>query len=220
MTMVAFSGDLSRLTPEATMLQCVDVQSGVRFVEDGQTGLEGGHLEDLGAFLFSSGEPFVEAAGEELGVEFDQGGFLPDEFQQFAGRHLGQSEAFALFVDGGLDEVVHAYSGDFYRVLEREEYAAVGALFGRETVQVFSQKGDASGRFFKLGIAGDHGREGRFAGTVRAHDGVYFPGAYRQVDAFEDFFAVFHAGFEVFYFKHVRWFLFCVIVPMSGKKGE
>ena len=46
-------------------------------------------------------------------------------------------------------------------------------------------------------MAGDHLREGGFAGAVRAHDGVDF--AFRDVegDALEDFGAVFEGGVEV-----------------------
>jgi hypothetical protein len=46
-------------------------------------------------------------------------------------------------------------------------------------------------------VAGDHLREGRFAGAVRAHDGVDLAGGDLKGDALEDFGAVFEGGVEV-----------------------
>ena len=41
-------------------LQCVNIQTGIGFVEDGQLGFEHRHLEDLRAFLFAARETFID----------------------------------------------------------------------------------------------------------------------------------------------------------------
>ena len=44
------------------MRKGVDVEAAVGLVEDGELGLEHGHLENLVALFFSAREPFVDAA--------------------------------------------------------------------------------------------------------------------------------------------------------------
>ena len=58
-----------------------------------------------------------------------------------------------------------------------------------------------------IGLAGEHIGERRFAGAVRAHDGVHLAGIHREVEALEDGLAV-DFDVQIFYFKQRHSFAF------------
>ncbi len=103
-------------------------------------------------------------------------------------------------VERGLEEVHVADAGDFDGILEGEEDAFAGAVFGREFEQVFAVVGDAAaGNDVEL-AAGQHLGQRAFAAAVGAHDGVDFTGVHGEVDALQNF-TIANFGVQIFDFE-------------------
>ncbi len=56
----------SALTPSATMLQRVDIQPGIGFVQDGELGLQHGHLQHFVALLLTAREADIQVAFQQI----------------------------------------------------------------------------------------------------------------------------------------------------------
>ena len=57
--------------------QSINIQAGIRFIEDGQLWFQDRHLEDFIAFFFAAGKTLIDGAVEQGGVEFEEFGFVP-----------------------------------------------------------------------------------------------------------------------------------------------
>ena len=77
------------MTPVGDDAQRVDVEARVGLVEDGEAGLEEGHLEDLVALLLAAGEALVERAVEEGLVHLEELHPPLDEREEVDGVELG-----------------------------------------------------------------------------------------------------------------------------------
>ena len=132
-------------------------------------------LEDLVALLLAAGEPFVDGAGGEFAVDLQQVHFgveilvIGDGVDVLA---LGQAG-----LERGADEVGIGDTGDFGRVLEGQEDAGARPLVDGHAEDFLAIEGDGAAGDDIAFMAGDDFREGGFAGTVRAHDGVDFTGS-------------------------------------------
>jgi len=149
-----------------------------------RSGFEHGHLENFIAFLFAAGETGVDGAIEQGLIHLHGRHFGADQVEKVHGVELGLAGAFADGVQRGLEEIHVADAGDFHGILESEENAGLGALFGVEFEQVFAVIGDGT---FGYGVeltAGQDLRQRALAGAVGAHDGVDFAGIDGEVDAF------------------------------------
>src|SRR5947209_7141619 len=67
--------------------QGVDVEAGVGFVHQGDLWLKQGHLQNLGAFLFATGEAVVDGAVNEAVIHFKELHFGLQQFAEFARRN-------------------------------------------------------------------------------------------------------------------------------------
>ena len=77
----------------------------------------------------------------------------------------------------------------------------MGAVFRLHLEQVLAiEPGLALGHLIER-VAYEHGREGGFARTIGAHDGMGLAVVYLKVDAFEYFLAI-DGGMQVFHYKH------------------
>ena len=184
----------------------VDVESGVRLVEDGEARFEHGHLEYFVALFLAAGEAFVDRARGELVVEFYDGALLTHQLEELAGREGGLMEILALGIDGRAHEVDHRDSGNLNGILEGEEKTLMGAVLGREREQVEAVEVDGASCDGEGGITGENAGECGLSRAVGAHDCVNFAGADGKVDATEDL-APFNAGaqaadFQQYFVSH------------------
>ena len=154
--------------------QSVDVQTGVRFVEDGERGFQHGHLEDFVAFALTARETFVHSAAHEVRVEADEFALFAQQFEEVGRGQRVLAEILALGVEGGAHEVGHRHTGDFDRRLERHEDPFVAAVLGFELEEVLAVENHFAFGDFIFGVAHQHIGEGRLARAVGAHQHVHF----------------------------------------------
>ena len=155
--------------------QGVDVEAGVGLVEDGQLGLEDGHLQDLVALLLAAREALVEVAVGEDGVHAQPLHPLHDRQPQLQHRQVD-----ALAGRQGLaQELDDRDAGDLLRVLEGEEHAGLGPHLGRPVGDVVALVEDPALRDLVLRVGEQGVGEGRLARAVGAHEGVDLPGLHR-----------------------------------------
>ena len=166
----------------------VDVEAGVGFVEDGEGGVEHGHLEDFILFFLTAAEAFVDGAVGEFGGHFDDFLFLFHEFEEFGAGEGVEATVFSLFVDSGAHEVGDADAGDFDGVLEPEENAFAGADVDGHVEDVFAFVYDFALGDGVFGVACDDASKGAFAVAVGTHDGVDFADVDFKIYAFKNFF--------------------------------
>ena len=104
--------------------QGVDVEAGVKLVEEGDPRLEHRELQGLHAFLLPAGELVVDASGEELGGDFEACGFA---------LHGGVDAAgvAAAARDRRAEQHPDGDARDRDRVLHGDEQAELGAPPGR-----------------------------------------------------------------------------------------
>ena len=111
---------------------------------------------------------------------------MAEEAVELAGGEFVLAVVLAFGVEAGFEELPGADAGEFYGVLEGEEYAQAGADFGVEGEEVLAVVDGLAGGDGVVGASGEDVGEGAFAGAVGAHNGVDFAGADLEVDAVED----------------------------------
>src|SRR6185369_211687 len=109
--------------------QGVDVEAGVRLVQDGQGRIQDRHLEDLVALLLAAGEAFVHRPLDERLVDVHDLGLLLHQGEEVDGVQLRLSAMLADRVGGRLQEIDVADAGDLDRILEGQEHAFARPLF-------------------------------------------------------------------------------------------
>src|ERR1041385_8606101 len=104
-------------------------------------------------------------------------------------------------VQGRAEEIGVGDAADRDGVLERDEHAFARAFLRlhREQVPTLEQYGSLDHGVG--GVPAEHLGERTLPRAVRAHDGVHFPGAHRQIDAAQDLVA-FDRRVEVLYLEH------------------
>jgi hypothetical protein len=178
-------------------LERVDVEPGVRLVEDREPRLEHRHLEDLVPLLLAAREALVDGPAREAPVHLDDLQLLVEELEELHRIELLLPLARAPLVDRGLEEVHVADAGDLDGVLEREEHARARPLLGGQRQEVLPQKRDRAARDDVAGVAGEHLGQRALARAVRAHDRVHLTRAHLQADPLEDLELVLDARAEV-----------------------
>ena len=118
----------------------------------------------------------------------------------------------ALRVQGGAQEGHGRDTGNFHRVLEREEHALGRALVGRHLEQVFALEQDFAAGDLVARLAGDDMAQRRFAGAVRSHDGVHLALVHGKRKPVEDL-AILDPNLQIFDFEqcHYR----CSVFPCA-----
>ena len=178
----------------------IHVQAAVGLVEDGQTGLEHGHLEDLVAFFLTAGEAHVDASGGERGVHLDDLHPAAHQLEEVGGVQGLEALVPAVLVDSGAHEVDVGHAGYLDGVLEAQEEALERSFLWGEVQDVAAVECDFSGGDGVAVPAGQDCREGGFAGAVGTHNRVGLAFAYCQVDASE-YFLVAHTGVQTLDFE-------------------
>ena len=180
--------------------QCVDVEAGIRFIQDGQLRFEHGHLENLVAFLFAAGEPIVHRALQAIFRQMKNFHFFLHQRQEFHRVEFRLALVLADFVERGFQKVSRVHSRNLDRILKREENTFARALFRVHFEQVFAAIEHLAFRHLVAFAPGKNGGERALAAAVRPHHRVHFAGVDRQVHAFEDLLAL-NSGVEIFDFK-------------------
>jgi hypothetical protein len=177
--------------------QGVDVQAGVRLVEDRHLGFQDRHLEHLQALLLAPGEALVHVSRGDRLVHLEQRHLLADELAELAHRDPApegvggidvrvRAEAGAAGVDRRPQEARHRQAGDRHRVLEGEEHAEPRALVDGELKQVVTLPEHLARLDDVGGMAHERVRQGGLARAVGAHDGVDLAVADGQLDPLQD----------------------------------
>ena len=169
----------------------------IGLVEDGDLGLEDGHLEHLEALLLAAREPVVHIAAGETLVHAQQGHLLahlgPEVAHRDAATHrVGRVDVGVLVdaleagVERGADERRDAQAGDGGRVLEGEEQAEARPLVRGQGEDVATLPADLAAGHDVRRMAGERVGERGLARAVGPHDRVDLAAADREVDALED----------------------------------
>ena len=94
-------------------------------------------------------------------------------------------------VQGDLEEVARAYSGDLDRVLKGHEDPFTGPHLGGHLQEVLALV-DYLTLGYLVGVpSSQHLSQGALARPVGAHDRMHLAGLDGQIDAFEDFYVVY-----------------------------
>ena len=153
--------------------QSVDVQSGVRFIEDAQTRFQHGHLEYLVALLLAAAEPFVHTTARQLIVQLHHFTPFAHQLQELPGRQSREPPVFTPLIHGRAHEIHHTHPRNLHRILEREEQPLMTAVLRTELQQIPPQETYAAPGHLKGRMARKHTAQRTLARPVRPHDGMY-----------------------------------------------
>ena len=153
-------------------------------------------------FFFAAGKAFVDPALEEAGVQVDLFAGGTGLAEQGNRIPLFLALSLANRFQRGLEKFHVGDAGDFHRILEGQEQARLGALFGLQLCQALALKQGFAASDGVVVTTGKHVGQGRFAGAVGAHDGVYLARFNGQVQALENR-LVRHGGVQITNFQHV-----------------
>ena len=113
---------------------------------------------------------------------------------------LGFAARLALRIQRGAQEIHGGNTGNFHRILERQEHALGGALVRRHFEEVLALEQDLAAGDFIARLAGDDMGQRRFAGAVRPHDRVDLARIHGERQPVEDF-ALLDTNLQIFHFK-------------------
>lgn len=176
--------------------QCVDVETGVRLVEDGKLGLQQQELEHLYLLFLAAREAHAQLTVEVGGVHVELGGELFDATAELLALHL-KTRATG---DACAQEARQRHTGNLDGSLEAQEQAGAGALVGREIGDVLPVENDAAVVDRVDGVAHDQMAQCGLAGSVGAHQHMGFARGDVKVDVMEDGFLI-HGGGEALHRK-------------------
>ena len=162
----------------------VDVQTGVRLVEDGKLRLEHEHLQDLRFLFLTAGKAHIQVA---LSI----GSVHRQQLHRLGKILLEVPEADALaglLLERTADKRAERHAGHLERILKRQKNTPLRALVDRQPCDILAVKDDLSGRDRVLRIAGDRIAERGLAGAVRPHEHMRLILADGQVHAVQDLF--------------------------------
>ena len=117
--------------------QCINVQSGVSLIQDGDLRLQHGHLQNLRPFLLATGEALVQVAAGEGFVDLQQLHLLIQQLAELRNWQAGSAAsirfaALSCGVNGPAQEVPHAQTRDGDRILKCQEQTQSSSLVGRQ----------------------------------------------------------------------------------------
>ena len=120
------------IRPSAHRTQGIDVETGVRLIEDGVLRLQHGQLQHFQALFLTARKTVVEVARKKGVVHIERIELGVDELAKLGRRKIVRPHRLSRRAHEVGDR--HArYRG---RVLEREEEPGLGALVGRESEDV------------------------------------------------------------------------------------
>src|SRR5580658_139565 len=195
-------GSAQRVDALGDEAQRVDVEAAVGLVEDGELGLEHGHLKDLVALLLAAGEADIDSALQEIVVDLENLELGAHGLQELPGIEVGLTPRAAHGVERGAQEIHVVHARDLDRVLEGEEDALTRPLVGAERQEVAALIGDAALRHVVAVAAGENARQRALAGAVGPHDRMHLAGGDAQIDAAEDLAPIGDAGVQIGYLQH------------------
>ena len=164
----------------------VDVEAGIRLVEDAHLRGEERHLQDLHALLLAAGEADVQRALQHVLVDAELLGRAVDRLDEGGGLQFVLAARAALRVHRGLEEGHRGDAGDLQRILEGEEQAGGGAGVRLHREDVLAVQQDLAVEDLVILLAGDDIAERGLAGAVRPHDGGDFSIVDREREPVED----------------------------------
>ena len=178
----AFVARAERVHALADGLQRVDVEAGVRLVEDRVLRREDRELQHLQALLLAAREAVVDVAAEERGVHVERVEPVEDELAKRCGREIARAHRLARVAQ----EVRDGDARDRGGILEREEQPRLRAFVGRELEQLGAVEARGPAEDLVTRVAGERERQRRLSASVRPHQRVHAARLDRQVDALED----------------------------------
>ena len=134
-------------------LERIDVEAGVRLVENAVFRSEHDHLKDLVALFLTAGEAFVDGAGGEPAVHFQKIHLGVEVL--VVGDRVDLLPLRQSCLQGGADEVRIGNTGDFVGILESEEDPGARPLVDGHFGNVLTVHGDRSGGRQVAFVAGD-----------------------------------------------------------------
>ena len=184
--------------------ECIDVQAGVGFVENGEFRLQHGQLQDFNPLLFPTREALVQVAAGECLVDAEVFHLAHQLAPELTHRHqhaLAGGCFLGFDAGGGIAGTAHSAdrtaekigqgdAGNGGGILEGEEQAAVGAFVNGEIKQVFIAQQNLAGVHAVLLVAHEGVGQGAFARSVGAHQGVNLALFDVQVQAPQDGFVL------------------------------
>src|SRR6185437_6522081 len=108
-----------------------------------------------------------------------------------------------------------ADTGNFHRILERQEHTLGGALVRRHLQKVLAPEQDLAIGNFVARLTRDHVAQRRFAGAVRPHDRVHLARVHGERQSVENL-AILYANLQVFHFKQRHCFRSLFLVLRSA----
>src|SRR5262245_57704241 len=150
--------------------QRIDVQSGIGFIENGETRLEDRHLENLIPLLLAAGESEVDGPAHDVRSPFDD--------LQLALEKVDEIDRADLFLAAGLSKLILRRTqkvgvgdaGDLHRILEREEDTGLRALLRLQVEEILALVDDRSARDRVGWMSGKDLRERALPRAVGPHD--------------------------------------------------
>jgi hypothetical protein len=112
--------------------------------------------------------------------------FLAHERKEFECVDFRFAAMLANRIQCRLEQIDVVHARNFDRILEGEEHAFAGALFGGHREQVFALERHRALRDFVTFATGHDLHERALARAVRAHDRVDFAGTNFKVQTFQD----------------------------------
>jgi hypothetical protein len=190
-----------RIDPLTHRAQRIDVEAGIRLVEDRQLGVEDAHLHHLGALLFAARKADVHIALQHLHVELQEARLFLGELQKFAARQRLFAPRLALRIQRLAQELHIGNAGNFDRILEAEEQTGSGTFMRLKLQHVLAVERHRTLGHFVTRTAAQHIGKRRLARAIGAHDCVDLTRADFQRQPVEDLLAI-YLGVEVFNLQH------------------
>lgn len=179
----------------------INVKATVSLVQDGERGVEHGHLEDFVFLLLATAKSFIDGTVSKVGCHFYHLLFFFHQTEKLTARKRVEAAIFALLIDGCAHKVGNAHARNFDGILKAEEDAFGGTLINWEAKYILAFVKHFACGYGILWIASDNTCKSAFAIAIRSHNGVDFTTAHLKINAFEDF-AVAYRGVQITYRKH------------------
>ena len=166
--------------------QSIDVQPGIRFIENAQLRLKHRHLQNVVALFLATGETHVHRTGQQIFRHLQQLNFLFHQVLEIEAIQRLLAAIAPYGIQRSLQEELVADAGDLHRILEGHKDAFPGAIFRGELQQVFALKFDAVAGDLVIFAPGQSGRKRTFPRAVWPHYGVDLPRTHLKVQPAQD----------------------------------
>ena len=167
-------------------LQGVDVEAGVGFIKDGQTGLQYGHLKNLVALLLSARKSVVHRSLQKTVVNLQQLHFVLHQEKKVSRIHRFFTAMGPERIQGCFQKIGVADTRDFNRILEGHEQPCARPLLWIHFEEVLASKPDLPAGHFVGLPTGQDLCQGALARPIGSHDGMHFAGLNGEIDSPKD----------------------------------